>query len=122
MPYRNSEDKRNHNRRWMAQRRADFFADKQCTQCGSTDRLELDHIDPDQKELEPRALWGMALNNPRRVRELAKCQVLCFDCHLEKSASELRRLLVHGTQGGYSKGCHCTLCKAAHAECNRKYL
>lgn len=72
---------RTYQREWRAQRRADWFADKACAVCGSTDRLELDHIDPSQKVSS--ALWSWA--EERRLAELAKCQVLCHDHHVEKT-------------------------------------
>src|SRR5665213_333062 len=68
-----------------AQRRAEFFAGKECVRCGSIDHLELDHIDPSTKEIRAGELWCMALDNPRRIKELAKSQVLCHDCHVLKT-------------------------------------
>ena len=75
---------RNYQRQWMARRRAEFFAGKSCVRCGSCERLELDHIDPKTKTTH--AIWSWRYD--RRMEEIAKCQVLCHDCHLKKSASE----------------------------------
>jgi 5-methylcytosine-specific restriction endonuclease McrA len=71
-------------RRSLARRndaRAAYFADKVCVECGSVEQLELDHIDPETKVTHN--IWGWAPS--RWPAELAKCQVLCHDCHLAKS-------------------------------------
>ncbi len=57
-----------------------------CAECGSTDRLQFDHVDPSTKEFEiadriAQYAW------PRIIAELAKCQLLCFDCHVAKHTS-----------------------------------
>ena len=69
---------------WVAKRRAVFFKGKQCVQCGSKDRLELDHINPADK-LHHR-IWSWT--EERRKAEIAKCQVLCHDCHKGKTSRE----------------------------------
>jgi hypothetical protein len=56
-----------------------------CCKCGSWERLEVDHRNPEEKHLNPRALWSLSPQNPRRIAELAKCQVLCHECHKEKT-------------------------------------
>lgn len=66
-----------------------FYADKSCVECGGTDDLELDHIDPAEKSFNPEKLWRMAKDNPKRVAELKKCQVLCEGCHREKTSAYL---------------------------------
>jgi hypothetical protein len=68
-------------REWRARRRAEWFADKKCENCGSTDDLELDHRDRNQKLSHKVWSWS----KERRDAELAKCQVLCHPCHLAKS-------------------------------------
>lgn len=85
------EEKRAYHRAWMRARRTAYFAGKSCAQCDSRDRLELDHVDPSTKVYQPAALWGMSDRNPKKIAELAKCQVLCRDCHLEKSRGEWDR-------------------------------
>lgn len=77
---------KDYQRNWVASRRAEFFTGKQCTKCGSTQRLELDHIDPEDKT--DHAIWSWS--ETRRLRELAKCQILCNSCHKEKSAGYCR--------------------------------
>lgn len=89
------EQKREYQRRWLAQRRADFFADKKCVKCGSTDRMELDHIDPATKIANN--IWSWT--ESRRLSEIAKCQVLCHDCHIIKTREN------HDKPCGERNGC-----------------
>lgn len=79
-------------RKWQLSRREKYFEGKVCAKCESVERLELDHIDPTIKKYEPRALWGMSEANPNRIAELAKCQILCHDCHKEKTKEDRKRL------------------------------
>lgn len=90
----------------------DRLGDK-CSKCGSTDRLEFDHIDPATKV---RPLMRLALAKPSKWEaELAKCQVLCHECHWDKTRQD--RSLVkggtHGTRNTYNHGCRCDLCRAS---------
>ena len=39
--------------------------------------------------MNPALLWSLAPDNPRRVEELAKCQVLCHSCHAAKSRGDI---------------------------------
>ncbi|BCP02499.1 hypothetical protein MINTM018_52680 (plasmid) [Mycobacterium intracellulare] len=91
MPYRPSsydkETMRAYQRKWIADRRAAYFADKLCVQCGAAERLELDHIIPESKEHSAIWSWSQA----RRDAELKKCQVLCHDCHQAKTTEERRQ-------------------------------
>ncbi len=80
---------RRYKREWIAARRAEFFKDKSCAVCGSTDDLELDHIDPTTKVTHN--IWSYRAEI--RQAELAKCQVLCRVHHDYKTAVDgsLRR-------------------------------
>ncbi len=55
-----------------------------CVQCGSMVDLQFDHIQPCTKSFEisdkiaQYAWWRIEV-------ELKKCQLLCFQCHVEKS-------------------------------------
>lgn len=81
MPYADPDAQRQYQREWKARRRRDWFADKACARCGSRDDLEVDHLDPNTKVAHSVWSWSKA----RRETELAKCQVLCHDHHLQKT-------------------------------------
>lgn len=116
MPYADPEQHRAYMREWKAKRRAEFFAGKACVRCGSTDRLELDHVDPTKKVSHK--IWTWSLE--RRDAELAKCQILCHEHHLEKT--RLDGEPPHGTHSRYvHRGCRCGACRAAHAAQNAQY-
>ena len=105
MPVKNQTE---YQRQWIANRRTEFFKDKICAKCGSTDRLELDHINP-KKKVSHR-IWSWS--KERREAELAKCQVLCEKCHQEKTTQQLSKPLVHATNNAYNrKNCRCQLCR-----------
>lgn len=84
MPYKDPARQREYMRTWVAKRRADWFQGKVCVECGSTENLELDHLDPATKVTH--AIWSWSTE--RRERELAKCRPLCQECHKKKSAGE----------------------------------
>lgn len=110
---------REYQKEWMRKRRNEFFSDKQCNVCGSKEKLELDHIDPGSKKYNPGSLWSMSDTNPNKITELAKCQVLCYNCHLQKSkVQSWTKPLVHG-YGGYQRKCKCEICFEAMREVNR---
>lgn len=106
------DEKREYQRNWLAARRAEFFSDKCCVGCGSTDQLELDHLDPSKKITHRVWSWSAV----RRDAEIAKCQVLCFHCHKAKSISQMTmtqgvKPYSHGTRNMYNThGCRCGLC------------
>jgi hypothetical protein len=113
------EQKREYQRKWLAARRADFFKDKVCVVCGSSEKLELDHIDKSTKITHRIWSWSTA----RREEELTKCQVLCEEHHLQKTVEENTYAAPHGTwQRYHSKkhSCRCQACKDAAAEYKRK--
>lgn len=86
MPY-TGDQKRAYAREWMARRRAAFFDGRSCVKCGSTESLELDHIDRSVKWTH--RIWSYS--EEKRMVELAKCQILCHDCHLAKTIQENER-------------------------------
>ena len=119
MPYKNKEKQREYQRKWIAQRRQDWIDANGPCPCGSSDRLEVDHIDRKLKTLE--ASWIWSRSQKVREKELANCQVLCYDCHLEKTISEIEITSVHGTHSKYHMGCRCILCKNAHKLAMREW-
>ena len=118
MGYKDPDKQREYQRQWAARRRAAFFDDKSCAWCGSTERLELDHIDPELKVSHRIWSWSEA----RRAEEVAKCQVLCHDCHLDKTRIDFDLGQKHGTETSYKHyKCRCDNCRAAHAAHFRAY-
>ena len=81
------QKKRDYQNQFLKERR-DGWIEKNgpCSQCKTWDNLEIDHIDPKDKEMQPSHIWSR--KEAVRLRELAKCQVLCRDCHLGKTRSE----------------------------------
>lgn len=96
--------------------RARFFEGKTCVRCGSGESLELDHIDPKLKVSH--RIWLGAWETI--LAETAKCQVLCRDCHIEKTWGEDRGRAGCGTLASYRRGCRCDECRGANAEKNRR--
>ncbi len=113
MGYKNREKQREYVRKWIAKRRNDWLqANGPCKLCGSWDDLEVDHVDRTTKVNHRVWSWSES----RRLKELAKCQVLCFDCHKKKTLSEMdRAVYVHGTDNCYTHNkCRCAPCTEAH--------
>ncbi len=68
-------------------RRNEWIAQHGPCPCGSTDQLEVDHIDPSQKAISISDVWTRCAEV--REAELAKCQVLCYKCHKAKTKCDL---------------------------------
>lgn len=91
-----------------------------CAACGSVNGLEFDHKEPHTKFKKISSLFRGKLDI--LIEELKKCQLLCRDCHILKTAFEARRQISHGTQNGYQwHKCRCEMCTMAHAINNMKY-
>lgn len=117
MPYKIREEQVRYQREWVARRRAEFMADKECARCGEKENLQLDHFDPRIKVHHN--IWSWS--EKRREEELAKCQVLCAKCHRTKTLA-MRRQTRHGQLWMYmGHKCRCDLCKAAKAASDKKY-
>jgi hypothetical protein len=82
---------KNYQKNWVKQRRLNFFNNKSCVQCGSAEKLELDHIDPSKKITH--RIWSR--NEKFRNEELSKCQVLCEKCHKQKTAQYCKDLFTN---------------------------
>ena len=106
--------KRTYQRKWSRDRRQAWIDSKGgcCANCGSEDRLEVDHIDPSKKTMRPSEMWN---RTPSAVaEELSYCQVLCHNCHLAKTFDGVE--IKHGTTNGYKHyKCRCHDCRDANA-------
>lgn len=117
MPYKDPERMKEYQKEWMRARRATYLAGKACVKCGATERLEIDHINPAEKESHH--IWSWA--EERRSVELAKCQILCNACHKLKTREDQRVFHEHGTYGRYKTDrCRCDACRAANASATRR--
>jgi len=57
-----------------------------CVKCGTTHNLQFDHIKREGKKYEITRKLSNNFDNLKE--ELDKCQLLCVDCHLDKTAKE----------------------------------
>lgn len=78
-----------------------------CAVCGSSEDLEIDHIDPATKSFTIAKGWHHAWS--KILVELAKCQLLCNPCHIEKSRTD--NGVEHGGGLTGKRNCRCDLCK-----------
>jgi hypothetical protein len=115
-PMPTQEAQREYQRRWYNARRAQWIVDKSCVRCGSQDRLEVDHIDRASKVTN--RVWSWS--RERREDELAKCQVLCHDCHVVKTADDAMRARGHNRKRYYRDKCRCDVCTDAVRRYNER--
>lgn len=109
------QEKRDYDRIWRAKRRTNFFTGKSCVECGSKEKLELDHIDPAEKITHNIWSWSKV----RRDLEIAKCQILCQKCHKEKTKLWNFQRRKHGLTW-YGYGCRCEICFVAQQKHNAR--
>lgn len=85
-----------------------------CVDCGSTDNLEFDHINPEEKlfAITSRITWGDDIIIP----ELMKCQLKCKAHHKAKHSV----VGTHGTVSTY-RYCKCELCMSAQRAYMHEY-
>ena len=107
-------------RRTIRERRTAWIVENgPCKHCGSLVDLEIDHIDPKQKQ---HSISGMWLHPTALYKELLKCQVLCRVCHSAKTDEDFPiRKGVHGTRNRWMCGCRCEPCKKAMAMCTTRW-
>jgi len=121
MPYKDKQKRIEYQAARSRQRRIEAIKllGSKCVRCQSSESLEIDHINPDTKTLNWAKMYGAS--EQRFLAELAKCQLLCKTCHIEKSIKEQgfqpRR---HGRESMYRHGCRCDLCRAACHETWKK--
>lgn len=83
----------------------------ECVVCGTKENLEFDHIVSSEKEYEIARI--LSTHSEVKVQyEMAKCQLLCYEHHLEKSIRDGDiRTVDHGQGLTGKKNCYCDLCK-----------
>lgn len=90
--------------------------------CGSDKELDFDHIDPKTKKFNVSQIYTHGLNI--LTAELDKCQLLCRDCHIEKTIKE--RLKGESSHGRYTTyinhKCRCESCRLAYNKWMRVYV
>ena len=90
MSYKDKRRQAEYQTEWLNRRRLEWLAiHGPCAACGSWDRLEVDHVDPDKKVTH--RVWSWCKD--RREAELKKCQALCFTCHKKKSIAHFVPLM-----------------------------
>lgn len=74
-----------------------------CVECGSTDDLIFDHIDPETKEY---AIAKIMCHRWEKVqKELDKCQLLCAVCNKTKTRQDLSDIVKrNGWKNGHGSG------------------
>lgn len=115
MPYADPEARKAYHRARRVRLTTEWFESQgnRCARCGSTERLEIDHIDPATKRWETGELWNRKESD--RAGELAKCQALCYECHKLKTIVE-RSKFEHGRSCYCHRGCRCEICVDANVE------
>jgi hypothetical protein len=96
MPYKNKEDYKKYQKEW---RNKDRIQRKQkvkerlgnkCVICESEENLEFDHIDHPLKYVQRGVADNWWYSNVKIEETIENIQLLCKDCHKEKSAAERR--------------------------------
>jgi len=105
-----------------------------CARCGSTEELEVNHIDRVQKVV---TLSGAGLDRAcnKIVEEIKKCELLCIECHKDYTRGQWKRreippsyvkhgdVFYHGTARMYNeKNCRCEDCKLAKKYYRNGYI
>ncbi len=116
------DDMREYMRNWRERRRtrARQMLGGKCGQCGADGAIEFDHIDPSTKKCAIAAMW--TASEEKFNSEVAKCQLLCGECHKEKTARERPPVSTkHGTMRAYYKyQCRCAQCIEKHESYNNE--
>ena len=109
-------------------RRSEFIDSRGrvCAKCYSTGpEFEIDHVDQFEKKFDiAKALASWS--DKRLLPELEKSQVLCVECHREKTRVDLSKRFgqrthwEHGTLAGY-RHCRCPECKSAKSAYAKNY-
>lgn len=93
-----------------------------CVDCGSTENLEFDHVDPSTKSYPISHHWNQ--NWEIFVAEVDKCELRCTECHVKKSIKngDIPPRATHGTPAMYRHhGCRCVECTKANSSMQKEY-
>ena len=92
-----------------------------CKKCGATKNLQIDHINPKDKQFSVTLLLSFSWKKVEN--EIKKCQLLCKKHHMEKTILEQGNKIAKGNHGTLSsyRYCHCEICKIAMRDWTRKY-
>lgn len=113
MPYKNKDQQRAYQRRWIQRRRQEYFdMHGSCIKCGSSDNLCLHHKNKNAKISHK--IWSWS--NQRQLDELSKCVVMCERCHNHLHTQQSMR---HGLSR-YQAGCRCNICKKVKSIENKR--
>ena len=89
MPYKNPQKQSEYQCKFVKRKREKWFKiNGPCIICGSSEGLQVDHIDPSEKVDHRVWFWSSG----RRDIELEKCQVLCMECHKKKTHLQLAKV------------------------------
>ncbi len=91
-----------------------------CAKCGGTDRLQFDHRDPANKTFTISVGIADCFSKARLETELTKCQLLCVDCHRQKTS--LEQGVPHGGGKSGKRNCPCVPCRKRKREYMKAYM
>lgn len=86
-----------------------------CITCGGTELLEIDHLEPGAKVANLSSMTN--LSESRWREELAKCQLKCKKCHIDRTREQ--RAVPHGGGVKGRRNCPCEPCIVKRREYNR---
>lgn len=120
MTYKNDKAKEYYQER--KQRMLDYLGNK-CVSCGEVNNLQIDHIYPETKINTVTKLWSYSWEII--VKELDKCQLLCFSCHVSKTNEDNKegtKYRKHGTWAMYTREkCRCVDCRKVYNDYRRNW-
>lgn len=107
------EKKRTYQLNWITARKRKHLEQLGCCFfCGSHDKIEIHHIDPEVKESHK--IWSWS--DDRIENELRKCVAMCHECHTRFHQLIKRKALKHGSYSAYRLGCRCSECRTANSQ------
>lgn len=86
-----------------------------CSNCGSTEKLEFHHLNPETKTQNIPYMATFKLET--FLKEVDKCQLLCKPCHCKIP----RRTEPHGKGKAGKRGCYCDACLKLRNAYQREY-